>query len=54
MTRSRRWIPRVATIVLLAVTAGSCSFLANEFILLDSAGPVAAPAHPPSGLQERP
>ena len=43
-----------ALALLLACAAGSsCSFLANEFVQLDTAGPVAAPATPPSALRDR-
>ena len=54
MIRSRRPLMRAAMTLLLFATVSSCSFLANEFVLLAKAGPAAAPVAPPSGLQARP
>ncbi|MGC6489545.1 MAG: hypothetical protein ACON4Z_18005 [Planctomycetota bacterium] len=53
MTRPRRFLARTAPLLLLLAGAGSCSFLANEFVMLDGAGPVAAPPAPPGGLDAR-
>ena len=41
-------------LALLAVTAtSSCSYIANEFVTLDAAGPVAEPPAPPSASEGR-
>lgn len=50
MTRRRRAAVVTAALVLLSVTASSCSFFANEFLTLDTAGPVGSPSTPPSGV----
>jgi hypothetical protein len=51
----RRRLRRCGVLVLLLVgaTAASCTYLANEFIILDAAGPVAQPPAPPSASQGR-
>jgi len=54
MIRSRRLLIRATMTLLLLATVSSCSFLANEFVLLGKAGPAAAPVAPPSGLHARP
>jgi hypothetical protein len=54
MTRLRCLLARAAALLFLLAGASSCSFLANEFVMLDGAGPVAAPPAAPSGLAARP
>lgn len=53
-TRSGRSLARVVALLFVVATATSCSFLADEFVLLDAPGPVATPAAPPSAVQDRP
>ena len=53
MTRKRRAAFRTALLALFVVVTSSCSFFANEFLTLDKAGPVAARASAPSGLDQR-
>ena len=53
MTRRRRAAALTVALILLSVTTSSCSFFANEFLTLDKAGPVAAPALAPSGVDVR-
>ena len=54
--RVARRTVRLLSVLLAALGAGSCSFLADEFTWLDRAGPVADPAATaaPSGTAERP
>jgi len=54
MTRPRRSLARAAALLFLLASATSCSFLANEFVMLDGAGPVATPPTAPCGLDARP
>lgn len=54
MNRSRRSLARVAALLFLLAGASACSFFANEFVMLDGAGPVAAPPAAPTGLDARP
>ncbi len=48
---------RLVCFVVLARLAGtvtsSCSYIANEFVTLDAAGPVAEPPAPPSASEGR-
>ena len=43
MNRSRRSLARAAALLFLLAGASACSFFANEFVMLDGAGPVATP-----------
>jgi len=52
MNRTRRLSSRALALLLVCFAGSSCSFLANEFVLLDAAGPVAAPVTPPSALDD--
>lgn len=54
MNRPRRSPARLAALLLVLATAASCSFIADEFVKLDAAGPVATPPAPPSAVQDRP
>ena len=52
MNRTRRLSSRALALLFACVAGSSCSFLANEFVQLDTAGPVAAPVTPPSALED--
>ncbi|MFN3244747.1 MAG: hypothetical protein ACE37K_24805 [Planctomycetota bacterium] len=54
MIRPRRSLARLSALLLVFAAATSCSFIADEFVKLDTPGPVAQPPAPPSALQDRP
>jgi hypothetical protein len=45
---------RSLCLCVVAALAGGCSFLADEFLLLDRAAPAAAPADAAAGTVDRP
>ena len=54
MSRPRRQLARCAALLFALVGATSCSFLADEFVKLDAAGPVATPVTAPSAVTDHP